>query len=173
MAAEGDRRSDQGAELRRPARLRQAEAARGQREPDLLDLPAPTRRAGSISDAGSGSPPAAVGHRPLAAGEPRRALLGERCHALDEVLRAPELVLELGFERELRVEIAVQRAVQRLLGSAVGPGGPGGQAPRQGLRLGLETIVGMDPVDQAQSSAWAALTRSPSSAIWKARALPT
>ena len=88
--------------------------------------------------------------------------------------RAPEGVLELRLEVELVVEVGVDHLVERLLGARVGAGGPRGQRSTSAFASSMQLVVGVDGVDRGPSRApAAAATRSPSSAIWKARALPT
>src|SRR5215207_3158956 len=63
----------------------------------------------------------------LSAGEVRKPLLDEGHHALDEVVRAGHLALDLGLELELLVEAPVDAVVELALGPGIGLRGPGGQ----------------------------------------------
>src|SRR5436305_12677220 len=81
--------------------------------------------------------------------ERRLALLGEGAHALDEVVAANQLVLDLGLEVQLVLEVAVEHPVQRALRAGVGARRPAGQLARQ-LEALLREALGLDDaVDQA------------------------
>src|SRR5688572_8515271 len=54
-------------------------------------------------------------HLYLLAGECGRALLDERAHALGEVLRSRQRVLQLGLEVQLAGHVRVEHLVERLL----------------------------------------------------------
>ena len=60
--------------------------------------------------------------------EPRLALGHERADALDEVLRARRLLLDLGLQGELLVQAGEHRGVELALGARVRARRPGGQA---------------------------------------------
>src|ERR1700726_967916 len=69
--------------------------------------------------------------------EVRGALLYEGRHALDEILAARHLLLQLRLELELLAHARVQPVVELALGARVGARGPRGKprGERRGLRL--------------------------------------
>src|SRR5438128_10289879 len=84
----------------------------------------------------------------LAPGEARRALLRERDRALEEVLAARHLALQLGLELELLVHARVQPVVELALATRVGASRPCRQALSQLSRLAGELLVLDDAVDE-------------------------
>src|SRR5947209_17184452 len=84
----------------------------------------------------------------LAPGETRRALLRESDRALEEVLAARHLALQLGLELELLVHARVQPVVELALATGVGASGPCRQALSQLGGLTGELPVLDHAVDQ-------------------------
>src|SRR5688572_16344206 len=80
----------------------------------------------------------------LAPGELRLALLDERPHALLEVLRSRQGVLELRFEVQLARHVGVEHPVERLLRPRVRAGRPGRELLDQGVRLVHQAVVSVD-----------------------------
>src|SRR5262249_1480008 len=85
----------------------------------------------------------------LAAVEDYRLLLGERRHAVPEVLGVATGRDGLRFERHLRLEALLGRLVEEKLGSAEGKRRPLRQLLRESGHRSRELRVGMDTVDQA------------------------
>src|SRR4051794_5996735 len=87
-------------------------------------------------------------HHRLGARERRVAPFHERRRPLEEVLAAPERVLELRLEIELHVEVAVDRLVEGALGAGVGAGWARREAFDEGVRLVHQRLVRVYPVHE-------------------------
>src|SRR5919204_3018207 len=81
--------------------------------------------------------------------EPRLPLLHERAHALDEVVRSRQPVLQVCLEVELLVHVRVEHVVERLLRAGVGAGWAGGHLLGERVRLVHQAVVGVEEVHEA------------------------